>query len=493
MKDFEDDEALARLRAADPASGAHPDLHRISQRLRGRTPLGADPQGYSFSDSSDIAVHVHDPGVRTGRGGLLVAAAVASLALGAGGYALGATTTDDPPPSASDSSDSDKDDTSPREFDGPASAGAESMSEAETDGGGMGAADEAMGGNYAGPVIPVAGEGLSTERTTGPVYGTAQSAEGSAAEVLGQYAEGLGIEGDVQDEQFSAWVVDAGDGRHLNVYQQGGSTSVDYSDPAIDPWCGEMKEEWARSGVDGGMGMLGPGGPSPDSITCAETGPAPDEATAIATVQDFLGDAGIDFSDYTFTVEPMFGYPEAYSGDSAYETADGAYATSAPDESMMELPSDEPTVSVNVSDGSWPVEGYRSWHFSVTSAGVAYGYFQLGDVVELGEYPVISPAEAVERATDVKFQQLGAYIPELEYPGYMEEWVEPQPLPPISAGDPIPYPVSESAVTKVELHTGIISLWDGTEYMVPVYDLADGKGNRWQVLGLAEDALDFTP
>src|SRR5690606_41351531 len=104
----------------------------------------------------------------------------------------------------------------------------------------------------------------------------------------------------------------------------------------------------------------------------------------------------------------------------------------------------------------------------------------------------LAPASS-EPTTEVKFLRRGAYYPELENQGYLVEWVEPQPLPPISAGDPIPYPVSESAVTKVELHTGIISLWDGTEYMVPVYDLADGKGNRWQVLGLAEDALDFTP
>ena len=121
---------------------------------------------------------------------------------------------------------------------------------------------------------------------------------------------------------------------------------------------------------------------------------------------------------------------------------------------------------------------------------------QFGDYVELGDYPVISPAEAVERVTDVRFQQLGAYIPTLDYydeSGYYEEWVEPEPLPPIAPGELIPYPLTESAVTTAELHTGIVSLWDGTEFIVPVYDLSDGQGNHWQVMGLAEEALDFTP
>lgn len=497
MNDFEDDEALARLRAADPASGAHPDLYRITQRLQGRTPLGADTtQGYSFSDSSDLAVHVQDPGVRTGRGGLLVAAAVASLALGAGGYALGVTTGDDPAPSASDGTASDQDDASPQNSDEPVTAGAETMTERESYGAGESygaaedaASDEAMGGGYAGPVVPVAGAGLSTEPTTGMVYGasTSTAAQESAAEVLGRYAEELGIEGDVADEGFSAWVADATDGRSINVYQQGGNTSVDYTNPAIDPWCEEMKEEATRSGSESDVGWFGPGSVTPEAITCAEPGPAPDDSAAVATVQEFLADAGIDHSGYTFTVDPMFGYPEAYSDDSAS-------ATAGPGEDIMPAPVDEATVSVTVHDTSTPVEGYRAWHFSVTSAGVANGYLQLGEFVELGEYPVISPAEAVERASDSTFQQLGAYIPDLSYEStYLEEWVEPEPLPPIEPGEPIPYPVSESTVTQVELHTGVLSLYDGTEYLVPVYDLADGKGNRWQVLGLAEDALNFSP
>lgn len=512
MNQFEDDEALARLRAADPAKGAHPDLHRISERLRGRTPRGGNsigeggmgghgmsstgagsPEGFAFSGSNDLAVHVKDPGVRTGRGGLLVAAAVAALALGGGGYALGVNTGDDMPQASPSTSTQDSGEDAEGLADSP---GMSSQTESAVTESAEKMADSAegdMGGGYAGPVIPVAGEGLSTERTTGKVYGGSgegQWADGEAQTLLQEYADQLGIEGTVQDEPGNenyAFVFDDTTGRTLSAYSYGNNSSLDYSNPALDPSCEAMKAEMANAEPGEDFGWFGPGTGLTD-IACAELGPAPDDATAIATAQEFLSQLGIDATGYSFEVQPSYDYSETVL------TGDEAVATSAPDRQQggPEMTSTE--VAISPTDG--PLAGFRDWHVSTTSAGISYANIQFGELVELGDYPVISPAEAVERVNDVRFQQLGAWIPDLDYydeSGNYEEWVEPEPLPPVSPGDPIPYPLSESAVISAELHTGMVSLWDGTEFIVPVYDLSDADGNHWQVMGLAEEALDFTP
>ena len=511
MNDYQDDEALARLRAADPATGAHPDLHRISQRLRGRTPLGSGPvggfapgTGYSFSDTSDTAVRVSDPGARTSRVGFVVAASVAALAFGGGGYVMGVASGDDdqggPTTTAADSDDE-------RE----ASDGSDSVedlaaSEGEAYGGDGDIGYDSAAGGYAGPVVPVAGDGLSTERTTGTVYAADQGGEAAdPGALLEQYAGALGIEGTTESDSQTAYVTDATDGRSVHVYAHGGLVSVDYSNPALDPYCEDyMAEPGMMFGEDG-----------PDTITCVPPGDAPDEETAIALVKEFADTAGFSYDDYEFRFEvfdPMIAYGEDYEelmgeqGEAppADDTVDTSASTAAPDaQDLLERAIEEwgpegypdvLDVSVTAHRTDAPLKNYQSWYFGVTDQGVSYASFQLGEYVSLGDYPVISPAEAVERANDIRFQQIGAYIPDLEFDAsYFEEWTEPEPLPPLTAGEPIPYPLTESTVTGAELHSGVVNLWDGTEFIAPVYHLTDDEGNSWQVLGLAEDALDFTP
>lgn len=522
MSDYQDDEALARLRAADPATGAHPDLHRMSASLRGRTPLGSSrsgvghDSGFSATGTSSTAVHVPDPGVHTRRSGLLVAASVAAVALGGGGYAVGAYTADGggggSTIASSTTDEGSAEDQEPGDAgdDGGIDLTAEGDSAdrplGDEDAVGGDAAMSSEGGGYLGPTIPVLGDGLSTERTTGPVHAVSVDSTGDAPELLRQYAEGLGLEGEITDDGSTmSSVTDSSDGRMLHVYSFAG-LSIDYSNPALDSYCEQMVSDMA----EGDMGWFGPGGPT--DIECAPQGERPDDEQAIASVQEFLTQTGIDYSGLEFTVDSygdvafdMAEESERGSDPESVDPADGdtSEATAAPegdsapvDDSALETYLDQgmaTEVSVTVTDPQSPVPGYRPWHFTVASAGVAYGSVQLGGYTELGDYEVISPAEAVERASDIRFQQMGAYIPDLEYSYPADDWVEPEPLPPVSPGEPIPYPLSESAVTSAELHTGVIGLWDGTEFLVPVYALSDGQGNYWEVLGLAEEALDFSP
>lgn len=468
MNDFEDDEALARLRAADPAQGAHPDLHRLTERLRGRAPLGSGSQSApTYAHTSDTAVRVSDPSVRTGRGGLLVAASVAALALAGGGFAVGATLADD-----GDGQDSlaarDSDPDSPEAPRGTLNAADRVSSDAASSEAATAEGyDEGFGGAGAlGPVVPVAGSDLSTQRTSGAVLAPADGPATGAAEALQRYAEALGIEGEVQDYGSGADLVDATDARSLHLNQQGALESLDYANPALDPWCEQTVAEAAREDYKP-FGEQGP-----QEVECAPLGELPSEDEAIAAARQFVAELGIDDSDLAFSIATEQGW-FAYQPDG--------------DEAAAE-------VSVVASDPDRPMEGYREWSFSVTGAGVSYASIYLGELVPLGDYEVISPVEAVERANDARFQSLGVYIPGLLYEDTFEaEWEEPEPLPQVEPGDPIPYPVGEATITGAELHTGVLSLWDGTEFLVPSWHLSDGAGNSWDVLGLTEDSLDFLP
>ena len=249
---------------------------------------------------------------------------------------------------------------------------------------------------------------------------------------------------------------------------------------------------------DLGDSPFGEGGPQ--EIECATLGEPPSEDQAISAAQALLDQAGVDYTGYDFSVEPTFGW-----FDTGFGIDDGASSTAEPDSLNLEehsaklaeqlIAEEELTeVSVTASTPDSPVDDYRTWHFSVNSAGVSSASVQLGGVTNLGDYEVISATEAVERANDVRFQQLGVYIPDLEYDAfYGDEWDEPEPLPAVEPGGAIPFPLGEAVITDADLHTGVLTLWDGTEFLVPAWNLTDADGNSWQVLGLAEDALDFTP
>lgn len=514
MNDYQDDEALARLRGADPATGAHPDLHKISALLRGRTPLGRTQSGSgsyaataSGSADSSTAVRINDPSMRTGRSGLLVAASVAALSLGGGGYALGAatagggdggggtsvaaSTTDS---EGSDSSADGSGDASGR--DDQAMVGMSTEGDMDADEAHGESASSSGGGNYVGPVIPVPGPGLSTKRTTGPVWVPDTSSSGDTSQMLRDYAAALGIEGDFQeDEGYGGSVTDSTDGRTLSVYDYSG-LNIDYSNPALDSYCAEMVAEMS----EGGYSWFGPGGPT--DLECATLGDPPAEDAAITMAQDFLTEIGIDYSGYEFSADytsrgiACIGVAE---GDEAATTAapdDGGISDSECGEGYTEIVDDGMAdVSVRATGSTSPAGDYRPWHFSVTSEGVSYANVAMVNYVELGDYEVISPAEAVERLSDSRFQHIGAWIPDADYsyPEYTEEWIEPDRVPVPAAGEPLPFPLTESPVTNATLETGVISLWDGTEYLVPVYALSDGQGNYWEVLGLTEESLDFTP
>src|SRR5690606_24692724 len=120
------------------------------------------------------------------------------------------------------------------------------------------------------------------------------------------------------------------------------------------------------------------------------------------------------------------------------------------------------------------------------------------DLVSMGDYPLVSPVEAVERVGDPRFSTWGTvYVPSLDegHPAlYEEEWVEPDwPDVDLSAGAAIPVWMTEGPVVEARVEPGVLSVPSGREFVVPTYILTDDQGRHHTMIALADEALDFTP
>lgn len=454
MADNHDDEALNRMRAADPARGSSPDQASLRRKLLDRTPLGhwaPGAAGDRFANSaSDTAVRVNDGTTSGSRVTVVAAAAAAALAIAAGGYTVGAQTADDDEGGAGvAATDADRDaarDAAEERLD---SAAAEDAATGEASGGDTGGAESASAAYYPyGPTVLEAGPDLSTEAGTGEVR-VLRPADIDQSEFLTSWAEALDIEGEVQemDGQYADFTSGA---VYLSV-TTGVSTDFNYSNMLADPYCAEMY------GEDGGS--LDESAPF-TAEDCLPAGDVPDEEEAIAEAKDFLATTGIPLEGLEWSTQTYEGDPQ-----------------------------------VNVS-GKWEDRPSNSFEVTVSAAGVSGAYGSLGEYESLGEYPVLSPAAAVERASDPRFAWSGVWIPRLDEGVELLEETElsqePEPFD-VAAGAPIPFPVNEATIVEATLDTGILSLNDGTEVLVPAYDLVDEDGLHHAVLALSDDALDFTP
>lgn len=186
-----------------------------------------------------------------------------------------------------------------------------------------------------------------------------------------------------------------------------------------------------------------------------------DEALALAT--EFLAELGVDTASYDWTVDNWGDATTSVHGESASAPGDYAYA------------------DVN-SNG-------------VSSAGIG----TRGEEVSLGEYDLVSPAEATARLSDPRFQLIWVDVPSLwedeDYYTMLDEVYTNAELPtaPVTPGSPIPAWVTEAVITDAELTQGLLYAVSGQEYQVPAYILTSTTGEKFTAVALSEDAFDFTP
>ncbi|WP_418275849.1 hypothetical protein ACNHYB_13465 [Isoptericola jiangsuensis] len=465
------DEAFDRLTGADPADGTETREGVLRAKVDAMidapgTADGAGEPGAGAVQGAAPGTTADDLAVRRRRRvPLLVAAVVAgAVVVGGGGYAVG---------SATAGGEWSGQDALPPITLGGGQGGAE--------GGGRGAAadgppatTDAAGGavteSRAATGMAYPGwfdgratfdqQGLATSGAEATAYAydaTSAATEANASEV----AAALGVDGEPRWEHGS-WAVGPQDGDGPSLWLSvDPSASFSYNDPGADPW--RCEEAATATTTEGGATGAASDAVEPAPACAPPEGQVSGRA-AVEALSATMESLGVDPGRFEF--EPA-------------EEGEGSRWVSA----------------------SEVVDGRRTgaaWSATVSEDGVAWLDGFLATTVELGTYPVISPAEAVERLADVRFGQNAwpvTYGPAAEArlmaPG--DERTEPDEAPaPPSAGADLPWDVSDVTITDARLGLAQEYREGQATLLLPAYELGDAEGNVWTVVAVAQDALDMT-
>lgn len=438
-----EDALVARVRADDPAADATPDVAALHAAVSERIAAGG---------TDELAAR------RRRRLWVPVAAAAAGALVlgGGGGYAIGAS---------ADRSATAGSDTSAvaGTLDGaqaPAAGGAAPGAAPRPQGGRMmgtessAAADSSYAGWGGGRTVFTA-QGLSDQGGSATAWAL-DAASVYTAERLSAVAAALGVTGDVTD-QGGTLTVGPTDGSGASVSMSAdGNGSISYYDPAKDPWV--CSSEPVAKDVD--------------PCTQRDLGAAPSSADAEAQLRALLAAAGLDADSF------------------AYEGQDQG------DPTWLSL------------TATRLVDGQRTdlqWSASWTGAGLQSVYGSAAPLVSLGDYAVVSPTEAVARLADPRFGSVGGpilYAGAAVRGGVAEDGAavsgpaqEPgAPTVPATPapGSPLAWPVERVTIVSATLGLGVQYLSSGAVVLAPTYSLSDATGSTWQVLAVADSALDFS-
>ncbi len=473
-----DDEALNRLRASDPATGSHPDLHTLRRRIGQKAP----------ASQADTATALRDDpfGGPAGRVPWIAAAAVIALAFGAGGYAVGAQQSPSGGQVAAGQDDersggADAEDAAEELLGGMAAHSyGESDSASVTAEAGYATEESAAGEAWdPGPVRLVAGPGLPTDHPTGEVRALMSEEDPDA--FLSAWAERLSFDGvrpqagADEDGWFGDDLLYDPEGvRMLSASAEGdgGALSFSFQDMLGDPWCKEMYSGMAEAETEQlkqeFTDAFGPDVSYPDVSRCKDvSGPAPSDEQAIDQARDFLATTGLDLSRYDLAVP-----------DYQDDTSNQVMVEGVPEDGSM--------------------GGQLSVQVTVGPSGVTNAYGMVGEMKPLGDYALVSATEAVERYGQREFgMEYGITLEEdmvEASTGAMTtmptELEMPDPIP-VEPGMRIPLLLKEKVVTGAELTRGTIWANTGGPLEVPAWKLTTEDGMHYAVLALADEAIDW--
>jgi hypothetical protein len=464
-----DDPAFDRLRKSDPAAGLEPDLNEIRALVEQRLPRSA-------------------PGRRVWNWGQVAAAILAVLVIGAGGFALGSINrspaaelsggadqnlTSAPSTSTVLSSPAAPRATSPtgRQAEAMTAQNAPPMRYPESASLTTAQADSAAAGDaksmYPGTFRTTFRDGgLSTERGSAEAwtYDAAQVATAAGAERL---AAAFGVSGSATPS-YSAWSVGPQDGSGPSVWLSvDGAGSFSYNDPSAYSWAGCSVMDGPSSGM-------------------AEPAIEPDIARESAVAVE------PSVCESTTPPQPAISEEDAISRAQAIVTAlemDAASFSFKSDSSGDGYRNIVATPSVSVASDSG-----NQWNFSFWGDQLQGAYGQLAPLVSLGQYAVISPAEAVARLNDNRFGAMGPIYPlDFAWPEpSIEESASMTPPPVPTAGSKLAWPVAEESITQAELITSTQWLPNGSMILAPTYKLSNADGFSWTVIAVVDDQLDFS-
>lgn len=474
------DDVMARLRAADPAAGAELDLERTWAVARERA---AQP--------GVVVDEVAAARERRNKTWLVRVASVAAGALvfGGGGYAVGHAGTGTQHSSGSTT-------LAGKGNPAPASAGSGTVSGALAPGG---AAQSASGAGrpsgtdssfgYWGGRTVFHAQGLAAAAGTAEGW-TYDARAAFSKESAAKIATALGVQGPATLVN-GAWTVGATDGTGPSVMiQPDGMASLRFYDPSRDPFaCGGGVAKGSGAVQGSSVGPAAPAGtvpektnptagvrqpvPPPDCVP-GDVAAAPTGDAAIAKAKTVLTSLGIDVGALAFEVND--GGQDALAYVSAYQLVNG------------------------VRTGS-------SWGLSLAAAGVQSLDGWLAPRVSLGSYDVVSEQDAVSRLGDPRFGAgyngiaieaggLKVASPGTAAGGSDGVAVSPLPaptVPPLLApGSAISWPLEDVTIVKAQLVLTLYTQADGSETLLPTYQLSSADGRAWTVIAVADHHLDFS-
>ena len=482
MSDHSDDEALARLRAADPAAGATSDAeglrHAVALRVGGpedQGERGGQGERGRQSEHEDELLAVRRRR-QTRRTAWIAAAAVAALGFSTGGYLIGAARSDDGPLPAI------------------TLQGAAGGAAADQGGvaGTMAAGDTAEGAATADQRIGMywqralfTSSGLSTASGTAEAWGF-DPASVYTAETAARLAAALGLSGDPV-EQDGTWMVGTWDGGGpvLQIYADG-TAGVSYYNPALDSYgCLVMYDQGEGSGenLDGSSSSS-----SSSSSASSSTDGSAGAADQVAPVPSCTADdaqAPADALDIAQRLLTALGV----------SLGDFEWSTDTSDPSVTQV------TGSSVRGGQTTGAG---WGVGVVSGGVYSLWGTLAPMYSLGQYDVVAETDAVERLMDPRFGSQGGVMP-LAYGAESDVAVQPRDLAPVDEptaatptvparlepGSPIGWPVQRVTIMDARLGLAQYDQPDGSTVLLPAYELRDSDGQTWSVVAVADAQLDF--
>lgn len=248
------------------------------------------------------------------------------------------------------------------------------------------------------------------------------------------------------------------------------------------------------AGSGGRLPLSGPADPGPAAAP-ASAGPSVDElalrrhrrrtpwlvAAAVAGVVA-VGGGGYLLGESGSGAVPAAMDSGTDTGAASEAREEGPSVMGAPDESEAAAEGVEPLTAGGDLDSATRLVFHAGVGLTDT-AGTAEVRTAAGD--SLGEYPVVSEEDAVERLGDPRFAGPAPSARQAAPDGD----AGPSPAP----GGSIAWPVEDVTIVSAELTEVRYTLPDGAVLVVPAYDLADAAGSSWTVLAVDEEALDFTP
>ncbi|MFT4259531.1 hypothetical protein [Microbacterium sp.] len=428
MNDDIGDESTDALRAADPAAGAVAS-HELRERIA-RIPAASDPAPARGRRLFPIA-----------------AAAAVVVALG-GGYVWGAGGVGAPPASAPIAVETGTPEhpTPPIALGGGSGMVAEAQSEST-------ATDTVSPWGYFGEHHRFVLPNLSTDAGSAQVYAV-DSATLFTPEEAERIAAALGVAGTARTEDFGSLAVSGTGGAHVSLSPLGNASY------------------W--SGI-------------PDPFTVCE-----EEATTLHGPRNTLND------DDALAFEQEIARCMAETPMPSDELVQDAVSSFL---SALEIDEDAVDISLTPNESSRTVYAQASLivggsttmitaSITVYAQGIAYADGPFGDVVSLGDYPIVSPAEAAARLDDAAYFTGPIAVPEPDWistESQLSATPTPAPVPP--AGSRVPWAIAEHEIESVRL--GLALVWDdGAQYLAPAYEFTATDETVWSVIALPEGSLD---